>query len=51
MLNIYDNKYSEAEKLVGEIRDDMNYKIRQMYNLSYDKSMRGVLILQQVVEL
>jgi hypothetical protein len=29
----------------------MNYKIRQMFSLSYDKSMRGVLILQQVSEL
>ena len=29
----------------------MNYKIRQMFNLSYEKSMKGVLLLQQVAEL
>lgn len=29
----------------------MNYKIRQMFSLSYDKSMKGVLTLQQVSEL
>jgi len=51
MLSINQKKYQEAEKYIGEIRDDMNYKIRQMFNLSYEKSMKGVLILQQVTEL
>lgn len=51
MLSINQKKYQDAEKYIGEIRDDMNYKIRQMFNLSYEKSMKGVLILQQVTEL
>ncbi len=29
----------------------MYYKIRQMFSLSYDKSMKGILILQQASEL
>jgi hypothetical protein len=51
MLSINQKKYQEAEKYISEIRDDMNYKIRQMFNLSYEKSMKGVLLLQQVAEL
>jgi hypothetical protein len=35
MLSINQKKYQDAEKYIGEIRDDMNYKIRQMFNLSY----------------
>jgi hypothetical protein len=51
MLHIHDHKYEEAEKMIGEIRENMNSKIRQMFSLSYDKSMKGVVVLQQVVEL
>lgn len=51
MLKINEKKYEEAEKMINGIRDDMNYKIRQMFSLSFEKSMKGVLILQQASEL
>ena len=50
MLNIYEKKYEEAEKLIVDIRANIYYKIRQMFNFSYEKSMKGVLILQQICE-
>jgi len=37
--------------MISDIRENMNDKIRQMFSLSYDKSMKGVVILQQVSEL
>lgn len=51
MLSIHSKKYDEAEKMISDIRENMNDKIRQMFSLSYDKSMKGVVILQQVAEL
>jgi hypothetical protein len=50
MLNIHEKKYEEAEKLIVDIRANIYYKIRQMFNFSYEKSMKGVLILQQICE-
>ena len=37
--------------MITEIREKMNDKIRQMFSLSYDKSMKGVVVLQQLTEL
>ena len=51
MLHVHDKKYEEAQKFIGGIRYNMNDKIRQMFSLSYDKSMKGVLFLQQVSQL
>ena len=37
--------------MIGSIRQNMHDKVRQMFSLSYDKSMKGVAILQQLSEL
>ena len=46
MLSIHFKEWSEADKMIAQIREDMSDKIRQMFSLSYDKSMKGVFILQ-----
>ena len=51
MLNIHDKKYQLAQKAIADIRYHMHDKIRQMFSLSYDKSMKGVIFLQQVSQL
>ncbi len=34
-----------------DVREKIYYKVRQMFNFSYEKSMKGVLLLQQISEL
>lgn len=51
MLKIHEAKYNEAERYINEDRKNIYSKICQLFNFSFDRSMEGIIRLQQLCEL
>lgn len=51
MLKIKENCYTEAEQYIAEDRKTIYPRIGQLFNFSFERSMEGIIRLQQLCEL
>jgi|688.fasta_scaffold1056776_2 hypothetical protein len=51
MLKIHEKQYTEAEQFIFEDRKTIYPKICQLFNFSFERSMEGIIRLQQLCEL
>lgn len=48
MLKIHEKSYNEAEQFIFEDRKTIYPRIGQLFNFSFERSMEGIIRLQQL---